>query len=62
MPGISNAQRDQIRGDTDAAGASVSSMPSSKGSELAAASRIFDKPDFANTTSRLFGRYPEARN
>ena len=59
MPGISNAQRDQIRGDTDAAGASVSSMPASKGSELAAASRVFDKPDFANTTSRLFGRYPE---
>lgn len=59
MPGISNAQRDQIRGDTDAAGASVLSMPASKGSELAAASRVFDKPDFANTTSRLFGRYPE---
>ena len=61
MPGISNAQRDQIRGDTAAAVASVSSMPASKGSELAAASRLFGKPDFANTTSRLFGRYPEKR-
>ena len=68
MPGISNAQRDQIRGDTDAAGASVDSRPDSTGSQWRALTHGADnfKNDitsgFSNTTSRLAGRYPEAKN
>ena len=67
MPGISNAQRDQIRGDTDAAGASVDSLPAANGSVLSASghsvANIFtpDNRDLANTTSRLFNRYPDAK-
>ena len=67
MPGIINAQRDQIRNDTDAAGASVDSRPASTGSQLTALTHGADnffhgnKGDFANTTSRLFGRYPDEK-
>lgn len=68
MLGISNAQRDQIRGDTDAAGASVDSRPDSTGSQGRALVHGLDNfknditPGFSNTTSRLTGRYPEAKN
>jgi hypothetical protein len=67
MPGVSNAHRDQIRGDTDAAGASVDSRPPSTGSVLSASGQgianIFtqDNRDLANTTSRLFSRHPDAK-
>ena len=67
MPGIRNAQRDQIRGDTDAAGASVDSRPTATGSVFSASGHgvadIFthNNRDLANTTSRLFNRYPDAK-
>ncbi len=67
MPGISNAQRDQIRGDTDAAGASVDSRPAATGSVWDASGHGFannlthDNRDLANTTSRLFNRYPDTK-
>jgi conjugal transfer mating pair stabilization protein TraG len=67
MPGIINAQRDQIRGDTDAAGASVDSRPAVTGSVWSASGHGIannftqDNRDLANTTSRLFNRYPDAK-
>jgi hypothetical protein len=68
MPGIDNAQRDQIKNDTDAAGASVDSRSDSTGSQWRALTHGADnfKNDitsgFSNTTSRLAGRYPEGKN
>jgi hypothetical protein len=67
MPGFSTAQRDQIRGDTDAAGASLDSRPAATGSVLSASghgiANIFthDNRDLANTSSRLFSRHPDAK-